>query len=623
MVFREVSVVEIREVLRAWLAGAGLRTVGERAGVDRKTARRYVQAAEAAGLVRDAGPGAVTDELVGAVVAAVRPSRPNGHGSAWDALAGHEEQIRAWVTGTGTGKADRALNLVKVHELLARQGCQVPYRTLHRFATERCGYRVKTTTVRVADGDPGVECQIDFAYMGTIKDAQTGKDRKVHALIFTAVYSRHIFVWLTYTQTLAAVIAGCEMAWAFFGGVFKVLIPDNLKPVVTAAEPVNPRFSTGWLDYAAHAGFATDAARVRTPTDKPRVERVVQYVRGNFFAGETFADLEDAQARAVFWCQEKAGMRVHGTTQARPAEVFAAEEAPVLLPAPADYDVPLFKDSKVHRDHHIEVDKALYSVPGDYIGSQVDVRANSELVKIYHRGQLIKTHPRMRPGTRSTDASDLPEHKSAYALRDITKLIGLCAGHGENIGIYAERILDDPLPWTRMRAVYRLIGLVRQYGPSAVEAACSKALDLDVIAVGKIDSMLAKAVENTPTLMPIAVAAGASRFARDPSEYTNHTARTAAAGHPASTGTAPANTRTGGTANQGTSVANAGTVLASTGTTLASVGTGESASSGTTGEIGVGAGPAYGRGIQLHLVFSHSEAPEQAKETPTAQEEQR
>ncbi|MBP2413243.1 transposase [Arthrobacter stackebrandtii] len=616
--------VEIREVLRAWLDGAGLRTVGERAGVDRKTARRYVQAAEAAGLVRDAGPGAVTDELVGAVVAAVRPSRPNGHGPAWEALAGHEEQIRAWVTGTGTGKAGRALNLVKVHELLSRQGCQVPYRTLHRFATERCGYRVKTTTVRVADGEPGVECQIDFAYMGTIKDAHTGKDRKVHALIFTAVYSRHMFVWLTYTQTLAAVIAGCEMAWAFFGGVFKVLIPDNMKPVVTAAEPVNPRFSTGWLDYAAHAGFATDAARVRTPLDKPRVERVVQYVRGNFFAGETFADLEDAQVRAVFWCQEKAGMRVHGTTQAHPAEVFAAEEASELLPAPANYDVPLFKDAKVHRDHHIEVGKALYSVPGDYIGSQVDVRADSELVKIYHRGQLIKTHPRMRPGTRSTDASDLPEHKSAYALRDITKLIGLCAGHGENIGIYAERILDDPLPWTRMRAVYRLIGLVRQYGSSAVEAACSKALDLDVIAVGKIDSMLAKAVENTPTLMPIAAAAGTSRFARDPAEYSNHAARTAAAGHPASTGTALASTGTGGNASQGTSLANVGTTVASTrtglataGTMLVSAGTAEADSSGTAGELGIGAGPAYGRGVQLHLVFSHSE------QTHNLQEEQR
>ena len=630
MVFREVSVVEIREVLRAWLGGAGLRTVGERAGVDRKTARRYVQAAEAAGLVRDAGPGAITDELVGAVVAAVRPVRPNGHGPAWEALAGHEEQIRVWVTGTGAGKAGRALNLVKVHELLSRQGVVVPYRTLHRFATERCGYRVKTTTVRVADGEPGVECQIDFAYMGTITDPDTGRGRKVHALIFTAVYSRHMFVWLTYAQTLAAVIAGCEMAWTFFGGVFKVLIPDNLKPVVTSADPVNPRFSTGWLDYAAHAGFATDAARVRTPLDKPKVERVVQYVRGNFFAGEVFADLEDAQARAVFWCQEKAGMRIHGTTQARPAEVFAAEEATALLPAPADYDVPLFKDAKVHRDHHIEIGKALYSVPGDYIGSQVDVRADSELVKIYHRGQLIKTHPRLRPGTRATDPSDLPEHKSAYAMRDITCLIGLCAGHGENIGIYAERILDDPRPWTRMRAVYRLIGLVRQYGPAAVEAACAKALDLDVIAVGKIASMLVKAVENTPALMPVAVAAGASRFARDPSEYAAATARPAAAGRfagagtsIATTGTTLASAGTGGTASSGTGLANAGTSIATTGTTLASAGTGTAASAGTTGEVGVGAGPRYGRGVQLHLVFSHADTPEQARETQTVQEDAR
>jgi hypothetical protein len=91
--------------------------------VDRKTARRYVQAAEASGLDREAGAGAVTDELVGAVVAAVRPARPNGHGAAWDALLPFEEQIKAWITGESGGKV---LTLVKVHELLARQGCAVP-----------------------------------------------------------------------------------------------------------------------------------------------------------------------------------------------------------------------------------------------------------------------------------------------------------------------------------------------------------------------------------------------------------------------------------------------------------------------------------------------------------------
>jgi hypothetical protein len=88
MGFREVSVVEVREVLRAWLEGFGLRTVASRAGVDRKTARRYVAAAEAAGLSRDIGPVGVTDELVGLVVEAVRPARPNGHGLSWEALLG-------------------------------------------------------------------------------------------------------------------------------------------------------------------------------------------------------------------------------------------------------------------------------------------------------------------------------------------------------------------------------------------------------------------------------------------------------------------------------------------------------------------------------------------------------
>jgi hypothetical protein len=92
--FREVRVVEVREVLRCWLAGDGQRTVAERAGVDRKTARRYVEAAVALGLARDGGEGQLSDEFLGAVVAAVRPARQSGHGAAWEALGPYEQQIR-------------------------------------------------------------------------------------------------------------------------------------------------------------------------------------------------------------------------------------------------------------------------------------------------------------------------------------------------------------------------------------------------------------------------------------------------------------------------------------------------------------------------------------------------
>jgi transposase len=74
----------------------------------------------------------------------------------------------------------------------------------------------------------GAECQLDFGYLGLLADPVSGQRRKVHALIFTACYSRHMFVWLTFSQTLAALTAGCEAAWEFFGGVFKVLVPENV-----------------------------------------------------------------------------------------------------------------------------------------------------------------------------------------------------------------------------------------------------------------------------------------------------------------------------------------------------------------------------------------------------------
>ena len=76
MAFREVAVTEIREVMRAWLSGEGLRQVAAQAGVDRKTARRYVAAATEVGLARDGGLAQLTDELVGQVAEAVRPLRP-------------------------------------------------------------------------------------------------------------------------------------------------------------------------------------------------------------------------------------------------------------------------------------------------------------------------------------------------------------------------------------------------------------------------------------------------------------------------------------------------------------------------------------------------------------------
>jgi hypothetical protein len=513
--FREVAVHEIREVLRLWLRGDGLRSIARLARVDRKTVRRYVDAARACGLDRAGGEAQLGDELLSRVAERVRPHRADGHGQSWALLAARQARLEE-LLGQG-------LTVVRAGELLAREGVIVPERTLHRYALEVLGHgRGRRATVPVADCEPGTECQADFAKMGLLYDTETGRRRVVHALIVTAVYSRHCFVWLTFRQDLAAVIAGFDGAWGFFGGVFKVVIADNMAVIVDRAHPTEPRLNRAFTEYAQDRGFVVDTARIRRPTDKPRVERAVQFVRGSFFAGETFVGgLPGAQRAAEAWCAGRAGQRVHRTTRCRPAELFALEEAPRLAPPPVfPYDMPVYASPQVHRDHHIEVARALYSIPGNLIGKQVDVRADSKLVRVWYRGQLVKTHPRARPGGRVTDPADLPAHKTAYAMRDIGYLQGLADDTGPAVGAYAAALLDHPLPWTRMRQVYALLGLTRRFGPARVDAACARALEAEAVSVALIGRMLARGAEDQPVpRTPPFPGMPAPRFARDTSHF--------------------------------------------------------------------------------------------------------
>jgi hypothetical protein len=521
MAFREVRVFEVREVLRLWLRGEGVRSTERLVGVDRKTVRRYLAAAEELGLVVEGGEEQLTDDFVGLVVDKVRPCRRDGRGEAWAVLVANHDVIVGWLKSEG-------LTVVKVHELLARRGVVVPQRTLHRYALEVCdvGRGRRGSTVRVDDGKPGDELQVDFGRLGLVFDSATRRRRVCQALIFTPVVSRYTFVWLTFSQTVGDVIAGFEAAWSFYGGVFSTVIPDNLKAIVDRADALEPRLNQAFVEYAQSRGFVIDPARVRSPQDKPRVERVVPFVRQSFFAGETFVDLTDAQRRAEDWCRGRAGMRIHGTIQARPADVFRVEELPVLHTAPTSlYDVPIYATAKVHRDHHIEVAKALYSVPGNLIGARVDVRADRTLVRIFHRNQLVKVHPRQQPGRRSTDPGDLPSHKTVYALRDLDQLQRIAAGHGQAIGAYAAALLDIPLPWTRMRHVYALLGLVKKWGASRVEAACASALDHEVVNIGLIRRMLERGTEQTTIQPALPGTVITARFARDPEHFAINTHR--------------------------------------------------------------------------------------------------
>jgi transposase len=514
MSFRELGMTEIREVLRRWQAGQSARAIAREGVVDRKTATRYIEAAKAEGLERDKD---LSDEIVGEVGRAVqtRPVPPPSEQR--QLLATHRERIRAQLFG------ETPLRLVRVHELLKRDGIEVAYTTLRRFAHDDLGWRERKLTVRVDDPPAGEEAQIDFGEMGFFTDAE-GRRRKLWVLVITLSMSRYMFVWPTFTQSLVALCEGLEAAWQFFGGVPKRVVPDNMTTVVMRAHSTDPKFNPSFLEYAQSRGFFIDPARVRRPQDKGRVENQVAYVRERWFDGERHStDMRDVRVHAERWCRDVAGARVHGTTRRVPREVYEAEELQHMLALPeTPFDVPSWAEAKIHPDHHAQVAKGLYSLPARYVGRRLRVRIDSTTVRFYAGHEVVKLHPRVEPGKRSTDPNDYPDAKSACALRSVDRLKAQAKTHGEHVGIYAERLLGGILPWTYMRQGYGLLRLCERYGSARVDALCARSLSFDVVSVPRIEGMLKKAqrLEEDATTEGRFVRLPEGRFARPAEAFT-------------------------------------------------------------------------------------------------------
>jgi transposase len=481
MAYREVTMVEVREVLRLWLRRRGNKRIAARLGIDVKTVRRYTRAAARAGLSQEEGEAGLTEEIVGAVMAGRCRAAHRPRGEGWKRCEARREFVARHL--------ERGVRLSKVRKLLRRDGVEVSYATLRRWAMATLDFG-RAPTVPLAEGEPGAELQLDTGWVWKLGDG-SGREHRRPAWIFTAAVSRHRFVFPVEKETTESAIAACEAAWEVFGGVFRVLIPDNTKTIVQRADPLEPLINATFLEYAQARGFEIDATRSRKPQDKARVERSVQPVRDDCFGGEKLVSLEQARAHARHWCLEEYGMRRHSTTQRLPREHFEAEERSRLLPVPsALYDIPITAEPKVARDHHAQVAKALYSLPTRFIGKRLRARADRSTVRFYDSGVLVKVHPRKAPGERSTDPLDLPEHKRVYAARDTAFLQEQARSHGEAIGRLAHVLLAGALPWTRMRRVYALLRLVKQYGAPRVEEVSRRALDAEMANVERLRRML-------------------------------------------------------------------------------------------------------------------------------------
>lgn len=520
MVYKEHGMWEVLEVLRRLHRGESQVVIAAATGRDRKTIRSYASlAAELGWKVADAEPD---EALALRILERLRPGPRNIEpGETERALLGQREQIQEWLFPAGS---ERGLKLTKVRRLLRRQGIDVPYSSLHRFAVNHCEFGKPRVTVRMAATRPGELSEIDFGRLGYLYDPETKRRRLLWALVVTLVYSRHQYVHVTLRQRIEDVLDGLEAAWEFFGGVTARVVLDNLRSAITKADRYDPIFQRTFSEYAEHRGFVIDPAVVRHPQGKPHVERQVPYVREDFFRGETWLDPEHVQREAIRWCLEVAGTRIHGTTRQLPLRVFEEEEKATLLPLTGErFDPPQWAECTVHPDHHVQFSKALYSVPHEYLGKEVTVRGDRSLVRIFFQGQLIKTHPPQKPGRRATDYDDYPKELSSYARRDPDYLIGEAKKIGVDIGRFTESLLSGDFPWAKLRQAQKLLRLTHKYGAQRVEEACARALAFELINVSRVETMVLRGLGRaSPSPGFGSVTPLPARFLRPAGSFTHH-----------------------------------------------------------------------------------------------------
>lgn len=491
MAYRKATMIELKEILIRIAEGQTKREVRKVMKIHGVTLNKYLGIVEDLGIdITSCKKEDITDSLVEKVRAKIGITKKRLEISPRD-------KILLPVKDKIEGHLKKGVPGTKIVRILSREGIKVDQSAFYRFVGEHLSsYKKSNITVRLPETEPGKYAQIDFGCLGKIWDPNTRKKRLARAFIVTLVYSRHMYVYITFSQNSDALISGCEAAWTYFGGIPLIVIVDNMGPAIDKADKYNPKINNLFLEYSQYRDFVIDPTNIAHPKGKPHVERMVPYVRGNFFSGEKFISIKDCQKSATDWCESIAGLRLHQGTRKVPKEVFENIERTALTPYDGiRYDIPYWSVCKVHPDHHIHFRKALYSLPTKFIGKKVEVRGDSSLVRIYYGGKLIKTHPRVADGKRSTDFSDYPAQLTPYTLRNPSYQIHEGAKKHPLIGEYIKFMLDGPYPWHRLRSVQKLLRMADKYGPERTAAACKKAKAYSIYDIWRIENMLKNCVE--------------------------------------------------------------------------------------------------------------------------------
>ena len=372
-------------------------------------------------------------------------------------------------------KLQQGLTAQRIYQdLVGEASFRHSYDSVKRFVRHLCV--AGALPFRRMECAPGEEAQVDFGRGAPLADS-AGRRRGTWVFRIVLSHSRKAYSEAVLRQTTEDFLACLENAFWSWGGVVRTLVIDNLRAAVTRADRYEPELNPRVAAFCVHYGTVILPCRPYAARHKGKIERGIGYVKDNGLKGRTFATLAGQNEYLRHWEQTIADTRIHGTTRQQVGPLFTEVERPALLPLPVER-FPYFQESlrSVHRDGHVEVAKAYYSVPPEYVTRQVWARWDAHTVRIFnHRREQIALHARRPAGRFATAVAHIHSAKIWGVERGAAYLLQRAALLGSHAAQWAQAMLQNR-GIEGVRVLQGLLSLASRYPAGAIDQACQVAV---------------------------------------------------------------------------------------------------------------------------------------------------
>lgn len=368
----------------------------------------------------------------------------------------------------------------------ARAANKIPY-TYRTFCHKYGEYAKKYKLTMPIRRKPGEILEIDWAGDTlSVQDRITGEKLDVYIFVAAFPYSQYFYAEGFLSMKSEKWLIAHIHAFEYFGGVSEVLVPDNLKTGVTKPLRGEPILNEAYRELADYYGTTIVPTRVTSPKDKSSVEGSVGYISRQIIAALRYYQcfsiidlnkkiLEEVDRLNTGSFQKREGSRL---------SVFNEEEKSKLIPLRYPrYQLSEWKTAKVQTNYHIQVNRMYYSVPYEYVQSQVDVKKTSDLIEVYFKEMRIASHKILSGdiGQYSTNANHMPDNHRKYLEHTPDKVRSWANDIGENTENFVEYILSNNAEKKALTILSSVKNLSKYYSDALIEDGCETLMSISKV----------------------------------------------------------------------------------------------------------------------------------------------